>query len=106
MLFVISAFSLDAIPRSHPEELNNISLLDRLNQMEQCMSNMQTSIDNLVAQNLMLQDQVKDVTSYAAKVKSPATNSIVCSQYSDIQNKNSVPESAISDEASTDVDGF
>ena len=36
---VISAYSLGSIPRSHPEELNNISLLDRLNQLEKRMSN-------------------------------------------------------------------
>ena len=31
---VIDALSLGTIPRSHPEELNNISLCDRLNQLE------------------------------------------------------------------------
>ena len=35
---VIDAYSLSQIPRSHPEELNNISLLDRLNRLEQRMS--------------------------------------------------------------------
>ena len=34
---VIDAYSLGQIPRSHPEELNNISLLDRLNRLEQRM---------------------------------------------------------------------
>ena len=134
-LIVISAYSLGAIPRSHPEELNNISLLDRLNQMEQRMSNMQTTIDNVVAQNLMLQDQVKDATSYAAKVKSPVTNSSealkglqlthsdnntghkkkssvkqsnldVVPKQKDVQNKNNVPESTISLGGNTDADGF
>ena len=30
-LVAIDAFALGVIPRSHPEELNNISLVDRLN---------------------------------------------------------------------------
>ena len=35
---VIDAYSLSQIPRSHPEELNNISLLDRLNSLKEAVS--------------------------------------------------------------------
>ena len=66
---VISAYSLGSIPRSHPKELNNISLLDHLNQLEKHMSNMQSNIDNVVAQNLALLDHIRDTTSYASKVR-------------------------------------
>ena len=44
MCVVIDAYSMGQIPRSHPEELNNISLLDRLNRLEQRMSGLQEGV--------------------------------------------------------------
>ena len=41
---VIDAGSLGIIPRSHPEELNNISLLDRLNILEARVTSLQQSL--------------------------------------------------------------
>ena len=42
---VIDAGSLGIIPRSHPEELNNISLLDRLNRLEARVTSLQQGVD-------------------------------------------------------------
>ena len=41
----IDAGSLGIIPRSHPEELNNISLLDRLNRLEARVTSLQQGVD-------------------------------------------------------------
>ena len=70
---VISALTLNAIPRSHPEELNNITLADRLNRLESQMSCMQITLDKLIAENLTLKDKVYISTSYASKVSSGTT---------------------------------
>ena len=70
-IVAICAENLGTIPRSHPEELNAITLVDRLNQLEQRMTNMQTNMDCMMAHNMNLNDQVKDLSSYASRVKSP-----------------------------------
>ena len=67
----ICAENLGIIPRSHPEELNAITLVDRLIQLEQRMTNMQTNMDSMMAHNMNLKDLVKDLFSYASHVKSP-----------------------------------
>ena len=71
---VISALTLNTIPRSHPEELNNITLVDRLNRLESKMSCMQITLDSLIAENLTLKDKVYSSTSYASKVSSGTAN--------------------------------
>ena len=68
----INARSLQFIPRSHPEELNNISLVDRLNRLEARMTNMQTQLDGVTAHNMFLRDKLLDKSSYASKVSSNA----------------------------------
>ena len=45
---LIDAMSLGLIPRSHPEELRDISVVDRLNRLEQRAENMQGLLDNTV----------------------------------------------------------
>ena len=71
----INARSLQLIPRSHPEELNNISLVDRLNRLEARMTNMQTQLDGVTAHNMFLRDKLLDKSSYVSKVSS---NTVVC----------------------------
>ena len=66
---VINAIDLCKIPKSHPEELNNITLIDRLNRMETRMSQMQAGLDEVVARNLMFNDKLNEMSSYASKVK-------------------------------------
>jgi hypothetical protein len=48
--------SLTCIPRSHPEELNNISLLDRLNRMEGMIRNVQSNVDQITAEHIGMKD--------------------------------------------------
>ena len=51
---VIPAFQLHLIPRSHPVELNNMSLLDRLNRMEKKMADLQFNTDRVIAENISI----------------------------------------------------
>ena len=65
-LTVIDTSSLSIIPRSHPEELNNISLCDRLNRLEARMVSMQVTMDNTVAKNFELEEKISHMNSYAS----------------------------------------
>ena len=78
-LFVIDYFSLATIPKSHPEELNNISLCDRLNQLEQKLSNMQLSVDGVIADNFSLHEKVNHMSSYATVTKTIVPPTSPCS---------------------------
>ena len=73
---MLNAHSLDAIPRSHPEELNNISLADRLNQLEARSQAMQEVLDRVVAENILFKEQMSNLTSYSSKVKVAPTANI------------------------------
>ena len=64
------------IPRSHSEEFNNITLLDQLNKIERCLSNFQTRLDQVVAQNIMFNERLNNVSSYSSKVKSSVITSL------------------------------
>ncbi len=59
---VISAKDLSFIPRSHPEELHDISLADRLNKIEKRMQKMCESLDGVIAENMALKDQINAVS--------------------------------------------
>jgi hypothetical protein len=67
---LVKATDLHLIPRSKPEELQSITLVDRVGQMEEKMRRMQESIDNSIAVNMSLNDRVSDIekakNSYAA----------------------------------------
>lgn len=54
----IDAQSLGIIPRSHPEELNDISVMDRLNKMEQKFSALQEALDSIYAENIVIKEQL------------------------------------------------
>ena len=60
------------IPRSHPEELNNVSLVDRLNRLEKKQSDMQELLDRTVCENLLIKEKVEKIptSTYADKLKS------------------------------------
>ena len=66
---VVDYMSLGIIPRSHPEELSDISLCDRLNKLESRMNNMLKTVDSSVAMNLDLQQKMDIFTSYSSAVK-------------------------------------
>ena len=80
---LIDTYELHIIHISHPEELNNISLVDRLNRMEKKMSSMQEIIDGTVAEKMSISEKVNNLSagssnevnksvSYAGVVKGPA----------------------------------
>ena len=68
-LIVVDYMSLGIIPRSHQEELNDISLCDRLNKLESRMNNMLKTVDSSVAMNLNLQQKMDTFASYSSAVK-------------------------------------
>ena len=71
---LIDSRDLGVIPSSHPEELNNISLVDRLNRLEARLSGVQEVLDKTVAENLYLRDKFEDFTSYAKVTSRAATH--------------------------------
>lgn len=75
-IIAIPSTDLRAIPRSHPEELNTISMVDRLNQMEEKMRQVQQCMDNTIAQNMALGDRVMTLentrSSYSSVLSSSA----------------------------------
>ena len=60
---------LNLIPCSHPEELNNITLLDRINRMEKKLSDLQVNTDRVLAENLQLSERFTKHFSYSAAVQ-------------------------------------
>lgn len=58
---VLSATDLGKIPRSHPEELNDISLADRLNTIEEQMTSLRQIVDGNVSSNHSLKRQILEL---------------------------------------------
>lgn len=58
-IFVIDAMSLGMIPRSRPEEMNDISLVDRLNKFEGLMKRADERLDNVEAENAYLRSRLE-----------------------------------------------
>ena len=70
---VIPAFQLHLIPCSHPEELNNMSLLDRLNCIEKTLAHLQFNTDRVIAENISINERLTNQLSYASAVQSRAS---------------------------------
>ena len=70
-LFVVDYLSLSIIPRSHPEELNDISLCDRLNRLEEKMSNLQQGLDRTVAENIDIKDKLAQMNKSSPSIVKP-----------------------------------
>ncbi len=58
---VIRADDLALIPRSHPEELNDISLLDRLNRLEARVTSLQEGLDHTMCENHNIKDMISQM---------------------------------------------
>ena len=56
-MIACNAMSLGLIPKSHPEELNNISLVDRLQRMEYRLTQIQEGLDIVKAENMVLKEE-------------------------------------------------
>ena len=71
---VIDYMSLSLIPRSHPEELSDISLCDRLNKLENRIAKMMETLDSNIAQNMDLKQKMeksKKLSTYSAVAQHP-----------------------------------
>lgn len=98
----LNAMDLGCIPRSHPEELNEISMADRLNRMEERLSALTEVVDRTVGINLTLKDQMDAIQqdnlascqkpnaqntnnrSYSGAVKSPPEINVHAQQMSQL----------------------
>ena len=72
---VIDAMNLNKIPRSHPEELNNISLVDRLNRLESKLSSVVETMDRYIGENILLRDEIEDLKMKGVKTYADITSS-------------------------------
>lgn len=73
--FAIDALSIGMIPKSKPEELNNISLAERLNKLEEKMQNIQECNDRIICENMVIKEQINNrKCSYADIVKKDETS--------------------------------
>ena len=74
---MINTIDMGMIPRSHPEELNNISVIDRLNRIETLVNNQQQLFDKTIAENIVLRERMDNVhTTYANVAARSATHSV------------------------------
>ncbi len=75
----MSALDLTLIPRSHPEELNQIAVVDRLNRMEKRLEKMVDTLDGVMCENVNLKEQMSLITqkqpTYATVASSPIQQS-------------------------------
>ena len=64
---------LSCIPHSHPEELTNISLVDRLNRLEKSLVHLQQVVDINMGGNMKLRDKIDKMSnsSYASVLMKP-----------------------------------
>ena len=69
-LILLDSLSLGLILRSHPEELCDISICDRLSRVEKKMLHMQEALDSCVAGNLELKDKLDYSSRYSSLLKS------------------------------------
>ena len=60
---LIDSKHLGKIPRSHPEELNNISLVDRLNRLEYKMAQQSEVLNEYISQTGLIKETVDNLAS-------------------------------------------
>ena len=89
---LIDSRDFAVIPRSHPEELNNLSLVDRPNRLEARLSGVQEVLDKTVAENLYLRDKFEDFTSYAKVASRAATHDMQVQQKQQVQKQVQKPQ--------------
>ena len=70
----ISTYALYVIPRLYPEEIASISVVERLNNMEERLNSMQKSVDFTVAKNIEHDDRLNELVrpTYAKVVTTSA----------------------------------
>ena len=116
----LNAMDLGCIPRSDPEDLNEISMADRLGRMEERLSALTEVVDRTVASNLTLKDQMNAIQqdshascqkpnspndnnrSYSGLVKSPPEINAHAQQTSQLGGNIMQPSTSASDLRSTE----
>ena len=78
---IINAYSLGKIPRWHPEELNQVSLADRMLRLENRVTGLQEVVNRHAAENIVTKEILDRDMSFASAVKrgqsrSPAPQSV------------------------------
>ena len=66
---MIDAYSLGKIPRWHPEELNQMSLADRMLRLENRVTGLQEVVDRHTAENIVTKEILDRDMSFASAVK-------------------------------------
>ena len=89
---LIDSRDFAVIPRSHPEKLNNLSLVDRPNRLEARLSGVQEVLDKTVAENLYLRDKFEDFTLYAKVASRAATHDMQVQQKQQVQKQVQRPQ--------------
>lgn len=56
--FAIPSYQIDTIPKAHPEELNSISVIERLNKLEEKWCKCHELLDKSVCHNILLEDRL------------------------------------------------
>ncbi|ESO95956.1 hypothetical protein LOTGIDRAFT_175012 [Lottia gigantea] len=72
----IDAVDLGNIPRSYPEDLNNVSIAERLIRMKAKMSSFQDILDHTICENLTIKEQL-DKKLYSQSVIEPRKTNAV-----------------------------
>ena len=76
-IFAVPSYLIYTVPRSHPEELNSISVIDRLKDLEDKYKQYQESVDHLVSVNFVLKERMMKLE----KEKGPSYASVISSQH-------------------------
>ena len=75
--FAVSACDMPSMPRSHPEEINNISMADRMNRLEETVEALRGLVDKTLTENSQIKEELKELKSappsYADKIKTPSS---------------------------------
>ena len=65
-IFAVPSLQLGIIPRSHPEELNNITLVDKLHQLDEKWTRCQELMDRALCENMALTERVTILEQHRA----------------------------------------
>ncbi|KAK6168803.1 hypothetical protein SNE40_019980 [Patella caerulea] len=68
----IRARDIGNIPRYYPEEVNTISIVERLNSLESKMSGMQQILDHTICDNVSIKERLSKTKTYSECLKVPA----------------------------------
>ena len=101
-IFAVPFLSLGRVPKSAPEELNNISLADRLNRLENTIDDMKILMDRNVAENYSIKDQLKQLQKNPATFANVVRDSLI-SQSNAVERCNDPPTRALDSVLSTEL---